>query len=43
MGGPDATEKENVGEVWAKRSNGQCLFAIVGKEDYEEQIRSLLS
>jgi type III restriction enzyme len=43
MGGPDATEKENVGEVWAKRSNGRCLFTMVGADDYKEQIRSLLS
>lgn len=42
-GGPDATEKENVGEVWAKRSEGRCLFAMVGNDDYEEQIRALLS
>lgn len=42
-GGPDATEKENVGEVWAKRSEGRCLFTMVGNDDYEEQIRSLLS
>jgi type III restriction enzyme len=43
MEGPDATEKKNVGEVWAQRSGGHGLFAMVGKDDYEDQIRSLLS
>jgi type III restriction enzyme len=42
-GGPDATEKENVGEAWAQQSDGRCLFTMVGKNDYEERIRSLLS
>jgi len=43
MGGPDATEKKNVGKVWEKKSDGRCLFAVVGKNDYEQTIRSLLS
>jgi type III restriction enzyme len=41
--GPDATEKKNVGEARAQQSDGRCLFTMVGKNDYEERIRSLLS
>jgi type III restriction enzyme len=42
MGGPDATEKKNVGEVWADQSDGRCHFAMVGADDYEDRIRASL-
>jgi type III restriction enzyme len=41
-GRPKAEGKKNIGEVWAKRSDGHCLFGLVGKDDHEDQIRSLL-
>ncbi len=31
----DAKEKENIGNLWAEKSNGKCLFAMVTKEDYQ--------
>lgn len=43
MEGPDATEKKNVGEVWAQRSGEQCAFMMVGKDDCEKNIRSALN
>lgn len=43
MGGPDAEEKKNVGEVWAERSGRQCEFVMVGKDEYENQLRSILA
>ena len=30
----DAKEKENIGNLWAEKSNGKCLFAMVTKENY---------
>lgn len=35
----DAKEKENIGSLWAKKSNGKCLFLMVTKSDYEEKIK----
>jgi len=43
MDAPDATEKENVGAVWAERSEGQCEFIMVGMDDYREKIDGSLS
>ena len=31
----DAKEKENIGNLWAEKSDGKCLFAMVTKEDYQ--------
>ncbi|MEM9083569.1 MAG: DEAD/DEAH box helicase family protein [Planctomycetota bacterium] len=36
----DTKEKRMVGELWAERSNGKCLFRLVGKEDAEGIINS---
>ncbi len=32
--GDPATEKENVGQVWAERSGGACLFVMARNNDY---------
>ena len=32
--GDDATEKENVGSVWAERSDGRCLFVMTTGNDF---------
>ena len=34
----DAKEKENIGNLWAEKSNGKCLFAMVTKEDYQTKL-----
>jgi type III restriction enzyme len=31
---PDAEEKRAVGEVWASRSKGRCLFAMPTEGDF---------
>ena len=38
----DAKEKENIGSLWARKSNGKCLFLMVTKSDYEEKIRNIV-
>jgi type III restriction enzyme len=30
MGAPDVEEKEKVGKLWAERSDGKCIFLLVG-------------
>jgi hypothetical protein len=40
MSTDDTKEKRMVGELWAERSNGACLFRLVGKDDAEGEIRS---
>ena len=42
MEGPDATEKKNVGEVWAQKSGGECGFLMVGRDSYGQRIKSEL-
>lgn len=32
--GDDATEKENVVQVWAERSGGDCLFIMARDNNY---------
>jgi type III restriction enzyme len=39
----DTKEKRMVGELWAERSNGKCLFRLVGKKDVEGEIKSAVS
>lgn len=39
----DTKEKRMVGELWAERSNGKCLFRLVGKKDAEGEIKSAVS
>ncbi len=38
----DAKEKENIGNLWAEKSNGQCLFAMVTKEDYQTKLLQIV-
>jgi len=33
---PDASEKQSIGNLWAARSNGRCLFAMPSNGNYEE-------
>ena len=38
---PDTEEKQKIGELWAARSEGQCLFLLVGKDDYSPRLRAV--
>jgi len=40
IGGPDTDEKRSIGEIWAARSSGRCIFMLVGKVDYKSEIRN---
>jgi type III restriction enzyme len=39
---PDTKEKDIIGQIWAKKSKGRCLFEMVGKEDYRTKIQSAI-
>jgi type III restriction enzyme len=39
--GEDTAEKRRIGELWEARSDGQCIFRLVTKEDYERQLRAV--
>ncbi len=39
----DDAEKTAIGNLWAARSNGRCVFLFVRKEDFESQLRSAAS
>jgi len=39
---PDTKEKDMIGQIWAERSKGRCLFKVVGKSDYEDVIRTAI-
>lgn len=38
----DSKEKATIGEVWASRSDGRCLFVMSTKADYKEKVRDAL-
>lgn len=38
----DTKEKEIIGQIWAERSKGRCVFRMVGKTDYQSEIRSAI-
>jgi len=40
--GLDTKEKDMIGQTWAARSNGRCVFKTVLKTDYEAEIRSVV-
>lgn len=40
LGTPDTREKQAIGELWAKRSNGHCMFLLVSETDYEARLRA---
>ncbi|HOX38815.1 MAG TPA: DEAD/DEAH box helicase family protein [Candidatus Brocadiia bacterium] len=39
----DTHDKRIIGEVWEAKSGGRCVFKLVGKDDYEQTIRSAVS
>jgi len=39
----DTKEKRQVGELWAERSGGKCLFVLTGKQGMEETIRDAVA
>jgi type III restriction enzyme len=38
----DTAEKNDVGQLWEARSNGTCIFRLVGKDDYQATLRAIL-
>lgn len=42
MTNDDTNEKRAIGELWATRSNGHCLFALVGVHDYQQRLREIV-
>jgi len=43
LGTPDSAEKMEVGELWEERSDGRCIFRLVGLDDMDRVIREALS
>ena len=39
--GEDTREKQQIGALWQARSEGTCLFLLVGKDDYAAQLRAV--
>lgn len=39
---PDTKEKRRLGGLWAAKSDGRCLFALVGINDYETVLRDIV-
>lgn len=39
---PDTKEKEIIGQIWATKSKGRCLFKIVGKAEYRGIIQEVV-
>ncbi|MCL5104570.1 MAG: DEAD/DEAH box helicase family protein [Armatimonadetes bacterium] len=39
--GDDTREKEALGRLWAERSNGRCVFALLGVDDYAAQLAAI--
>lgn len=39
----DSTEKKTIGEVWEARSKGQCIFRLVGIDDYRAVLQSAVA
>ena len=38
----DSKEKDLIGKLWAARSGGKCVFAMVGREDMEATLETML-
>lgn len=38
----DAKEKENIGKLWADKSNGTCLFAMATKSNYQTTLPEIV-
>jgi type III restriction enzyme len=43
MSTDDTKEKRQVGELWAARSDGRCLFRLVGKANAQGEIQSAVA
>ncbi|MEK6645035.1 MAG: DEAD/DEAH box helicase family protein [Planctomycetota bacterium] len=43
IGNPDSSEKADVGDMWAARSNGKCVFRLVGTDDMEASIKEAVA
>lgn len=43
LGTPDSAEKMEVGEMWAERCRGRCVFRMVGRDEMEEVIREAVA
>ena len=39
----DTKEKRQIGDLWAARSNGRCLFLLLSEADYQTRLQSLLA
>ena len=37
----DAQEKENIGKLWAEKSQGKCLFAMVTRDSYQSILQNI--
>jgi type III restriction enzyme len=37
---PDTKEKDIIGQIWASRSKGRCIFRTVVKENYRTEIKT---
>ena len=37
----DTKEKKKIGELWETRSNGSCLFRLVGKSDFVAALQTI--
>ncbi|MFA7052517.1 MAG: DEAD/DEAH box helicase family protein [Kiritimatiellia bacterium] len=40
---PDAQEKRDIGNLWAARSNGRCLFAMPSNSRFDEIVQKITS
>ena len=38
----DSREKEKIGKVYQERSDGLCVFELLGKRDYRQKMRDLI-
>ena len=38
----DTEEKNAVGQLWEARSNGMCIFRLVGKDNYQAALHAIL-
>lgn len=38
----DAKEKENIGNLWAEKSNNKCLFTMLTKENYRALLQDIV-
>lgn len=38
----DTDEKTMIGNIWAAKSKGRCVFAMVGKDNYQKVIQSVI-